>query len=285
MIKNLGDSAAGLFCRGGFNRNMEQFIQRDENEKPLDVIKDDGGFTSIFRTIAVIGDSLASGDLESMGPGSPRDYHDIYDISWPQYIARLSGTTVYNFTRGNMTASEYNNSFAAERGFWNKDKAASAYVIALGVNDLDGFKQELGCIGDISEDYHRNKPTFAGDYAKIIQHYKEIQPDAAFFLLTMPRETEPYITAEWAQNHEAHRKLLLEFADFFTNTYVIDLYSYSPVNDADFHRLFYTGGHINNAGYYLYAKMISSYIDYIVRHNLEKFNLSGFTGTPFSYRE
>ncbi len=262
---------------------MEQFFLYDENEKPLDVIKDDGGLISIFRTVAVIGDSLASGDLESMGPSSPRDYHDIYDISWPQYIARLSGTTVYNFTRGNMTANEYNNSFAAERGFWDKTKAAEAYIIALGVNDLDGFRQELGSIADIAPDYHRNKPTFAGDYAKIIQHYKEIQPDAAFFLLTMPRETEPYITAEWAQNHEAHRKLIFELADRFTNTYVVDLAEHSPVNDTEFRKLFYTGGHLNNAGYYLYAKMISSYIDYIVRHNLEKFNQSGFTGTPFKY--
>lgn len=29
-----------------------------ENEKPLDIIKSDGGFTSIFRTIACIGDKL-----------------------------------------------------------------------------------------------------------------------------------------------------------------------------------------------------------------------------------
>lgn len=252
----------------------------DPGEKPLDVIKDDGGFTSIFRTIAVIGDSLASGDLESMGvPGEPRDYHDIYDISWPQFLARMSGATVYNFTRGNMTCREYNNSFADERGFWDRSAAAQAYIIALGVNDLDGFKQEIGSLSDVEKDYRRNKPTFAGDYAKIIQRYKEIQPDAVFFLVTMPKEQEPFIEAGWVKNHDAHRKLMHEFAEYFTNTYVIDLAAYSPAHDGEFRKLFYTGGHLNAAGYYVTAKMIGSYIDYIVRHNMDRFAGSGPAGT------
>lgn len=237
------------------------------DEQPLDVIKDDGGLTSIFRTIAVIGDSLASGDLESIGvPGEPRDYHDIFDISWPQYLARMSGTTVYNFTRGNMTCREYNNSFADEKSFWDKAKAADAYIIALGVNDLDEFHQELGSIDDIDPDWHRNRPTFAGDYAKIIRRYKEISPGAVFFPVTMPVEPEPFVTPEWAENHAAHQRLMYDLADFFTNTYVIDLAKYGPPHDAEFHRLFYTGGHLNNAGYYLVAKMVGSYIDFIVRH-------------------
>ena len=41
---------------------------------------------------------------------------------------------------------------------------------------------------DDFENYENNKTTFTGYYAKIIQKYKEIQPDAKFFLLTMPRE-------------------------------------------------------------------------------------------------
>lgn len=264
---------------------MTDYFTRNSDEKPLDVIKDDGGFTSIFRTIAVVADSLASGDLESVGPSSPRDFHDILDISWPQYLARMSGTTVYNFTRGGMTANEYNVSFADSMGFWDKSKAAQAYILALGVNDLDERNQELGSIEDINEDFHRNKPTFAGDFAKIIQHYKDIQPDAVFFLITMPYEPDPFISDEWRKNHAGHQKLMYDMANYFTNTYVIDLLEYSPPHDAEFHKLFYTGGHLNNAGYYLIAKMVGSYIDYIVRHNMEKFNQSGFIGTPFKYCE
>ena len=37
----------------------------NKNEKPLDNIAINGGFTSIFRTIGCIGDSLSSGELEA----------------------------------------------------------------------------------------------------------------------------------------------------------------------------------------------------------------------------
>ena len=74
-------------------------------EKPLDVIKPDGGFTGIFRTIACVGDSLSSGEFESTQPGGGKGYHDYYDYSWGQYVARAAGCKVYNCSRGDMTAS------------------------------------------------------------------------------------------------------------------------------------------------------------------------------------
>lgn len=264
--------------------DIKQIFSRDPEEKPLDIIKDDGGFTSIFRKIVVVGDSLASGELESMDLGCPRGYHDIFDISWGQYLARMSGTTVLNFTRGGMTASEYCNGWAAMNGFWDKDKAAQAYIIALGCNDLDGLGQAVGSVEDINEDFHRNKDTFCGHFAKIIQQYKLIQPDAVFFLVTMPGEDESF-PADIKARHDAHEQLMIDLANYFTNTYVIDLRKYGAPFDAEGHKLFWTGGHLNSAGYYVVAKMIGSYIDYIVRHNMEKFNQSGFIGTPWKYIE
>lgn len=53
----------------------------NENEKPLDNIAVNGGFTSIFRTIGCIGDSLASGELESFEMGK-LNCHDYFDYSW-----------------------------------------------------------------------------------------------------------------------------------------------------------------------------------------------------------
>ena len=256
-----------------------KLFSRDPGEKPLDVLCDDGGFTGIFKKIAVIGDSLASGDLESADNGSGRHYNDMFELSWGQYIARMCGNTVYNFSRGNMTAAEYCDSFAADMGFWDKDKAADAYVIALGCNDLHdsrvnekGELLPVGSVEDIDPDWHLNRPTFAGYYAKIIQRYKEIQPGASFFLLTMPVEPEPYASKLTGERYAAHGCLMHRFAEFFDNTYVIDLAEYCPVNDAEFRRLFYTGGHLNASGYLLMARLITSYIDYIVRHNIEKFS-------------
>ena len=40
-------------------------IFENENEKPLDTIPEDGGYTAIFRTIACVGDSLSSGEFEA----------------------------------------------------------------------------------------------------------------------------------------------------------------------------------------------------------------------------
>ena len=100
----------------------------DENEKPLDRLPEDGGFCSIFRTIACVGDSLSSGEFQSLDADSGEyRYHDMYEYSWGQYIARMTGAKVYNFSRGGMTAKEYCESFAEANGFWDEDKKAQCY--------------------------------------------------------------------------------------------------------------------------------------------------------------
>lgn len=52
-------------------------------EKPLENLVSDGGFCAIFRHIGCIGDSLASGELESLKDGV-KGYHDYYEHSWGQ---------------------------------------------------------------------------------------------------------------------------------------------------------------------------------------------------------
>lgn len=253
----------------------------DENEKPLDRLSNDGGFVGIFRTVACIGDSLASGEFEVMSTlDGSKMYLDRYDYSWGQYMAREAGLTVYNFSRGGMTAKHYITSFANENGFWKPELAANAYVIALGVNDLLNRGWEIGTVKDIClEDYRKNAETFAGQFAYIIQRYKEIQPDARFFLVTMPKAQHG--NDERNSKADAHAALLHEIAKLFDNTYVIDLREYGPEYDADFRRKFYLNGHLNPAGYLLTAKMITSYIDYIIRHNLEDFKHVGLMGHEY----
>lgn len=253
----------------------------NENEKPLDSLVTDGGFVGIFRTIACVGDSLSSGEFESIDDEGKKHYHDLYDYSWGQYIARMAGCKVYNFSKGGMTAQQYIESFADQRGFWDTELASQAYIIALGVNDLFNKHMPLGSIEDIClEDYTKNEKTFCGYYAAIIQRYKEIQPDAKFFFMTMPK------SANEAQNKitEEFLALLNKMTEIFSNSYVIDLYNYAPVYDASFRDKFFLGGHMNACGYILTAKMVASYIDYIIRHNMEDFKQIGFVGTPYKYR-
>lgn len=223
----------------------------NENEKPLDKLVEGYSNTSVFRTIAFIGDSLSSGEFETREEDGTPGYHDLYEYSWGQYIARKNGLKAYNFSRGGMTAQEYIKDFAESNGFWGKEKACQAYVIALGVNDLYGQNMELGSVNDIDdENCINNKPTFAGYYAAIVQRYKEISPDAKFFFVTLPKLDIP----ERVINAKFATELLYSFAEYFDNSYVIDLYKYGPVYDDKFKEKFYMYGHMNPLGYILQQK-------------------------------
>ncbi len=255
--------------------DLKKFLY-DENEKPLDRIVLDGGYARVFRTIGCIGDSLSSGEHESLDANGNTGFHDYYEYSWGQYMARNAGIKVYNFSRGGMTAKWYMESFSDSIGAWANDKLCQAYILALGVNELWSKSQELGSVEDIDlENYKNNKDTFAGSYAQIIQRLKTLQPDAKFFLVTLPNGDK--------LDYESHAKILRDMAKIFSNTYVLDFAKYGPVYDDDFKAKFYLGGHLNAAGYILTAQMITSYIDYIVRHNFEDFSQVGFIGTPHKY--
>lgn len=263
---------------GSVNMNFD-YIFNNENEKPLERIVSDGGFCGIMRTIACVGDSLSSGEFESLDENGNKGYHDYFDYSWGQFMARMAGCKVYNFSRGGMTASEYLDSFAEANGFWDMDKAAQGYIIALGVNDvLNNHETVIGTAED-----RENLNTFSGRYAEIIRRYKAIQPEAKFFLVTMPRSSrDSGINMERAN---AVSSLLYELAECFENTYVIDLRKYAPEYDDEFKRRFYLGGHLNAAGYLFTAQMMVSYIDYIIRHDFEAFRQIGFVGTPYRFTE
>ncbi len=256
----------------------------DKNEKPLDNFPADGGFVGIFRTIACIGDSLSSGEFVSVDGEGRKSWHDKYEYSWGQYIARMAGCKVYNFSRGGMLAKHYNEFFAAERDFWNPEYAAQAYILALGVNDMINDHGEAGSTADIDlSDWRNNKDTFAGQYGQIIQRYKEIEPKAKFFLMTMPHDRGE--DAEAMRLGDDHARLMYELADFFPYTYVIDLRKYAPVYDEKFQSLFYLHDHLNPMGYLLTAKMVISYMDYIIRHNMRDFIQVPFIGTPYYMEE
>ena len=260
--------------------NIFEYMNVGENEKPLDRIVTDGGFCSIFRTIACIGDSLSSGELEAIRKDGSKYYPDFYEYSWGQFIARSSGSKVYNFSRGGMTAKWYMESYAEENGFWDLEKRCQCYIIALGVNDYLNQQMELGSLSDIDkEDYTKNQKTFAGYYAQIIQRIKIMQPRAKIFLVSMPNEGEN----EYPEKRKSHRDLLSEITTYFDRTYLIDLFTYAPKYDEGFKRKYFLG-HMTPAGYVLTARMIESYIDYIIRKNPEDFAQVGFIGTDLYYK-
>jgi hypothetical protein len=180
-----------------------------------------------------------------------------------------------------MTAQEYVDTFAAERGYWDKDKAAQAYVIALGVNDIYNQHREIGTLEDVHpEDYTKNAKNFIGYYAQIVSRYKEISPDAKFFFVTFPNEPG----SREKEERDIVIKLLYGLCDIFDNCYVIDLYKYGPEYDAEFGENLWMFGHMNPMGYIVTARLIDSYIDYIVRHNPKDFQTIGFVTKDIEYK-
>ena len=252
--------------------NIRDFF--NENEQPLDRLLEGAGFCSVFRKVACIGDSLSSGEFEGTDENGNKTYHDMFEYSWGQFMARAAGFTVCNFSRGGMTASEYMGGYGAANGWFDKEKAAQAYIIALGVNDLYNRRDPVGVVADCET----GAKTFAGYYGRLIKAYKGISPEAKFFLVTFPQEDRRADDALTVLG-EAHRKLLYDFAEYFDNSYVIDLWQYAPVYDAAFRKQFFLGGHMSPAGYVFTAKMFLTYIDWIIRHNMQDFKQVGFIGT------
>ena len=129
--------------------NIEHFIHPTD-EKPLENLISTGGMTAIFRRIGCVGDSLSSGELETTDPTGRKVYLDLYEHSWGQYIVRMTGAKVYNFSKGGMTARGYIGDFGYSQNFWDPKLACDAYIVALGVNDLFGIKLEVGSTADVN---------------------------------------------------------------------------------------------------------------------------------------
>ncbi len=251
-----------------------------QKEKPLENLVSGYSNTAIFRTMAFIGDSLSSGEFETVDADGNRDYHDLYSYSWGQFIARKNGLTAYNFSKGGMSARVYLESFAEDNGFWDKEKACQAYVIALGVNDIYNSSRCIGEAKDITATEFSGQRPFISFYAEIVSRYKKISPDAKFFFVTFPNEGEFRDKAKT----EGMINALYALAEYFDNSYVIDLYKYGPVYDEEFRKKYFLHGHMNPMGYLLTANLIDSYIDYIIRTNPDDFKNVGFIGTDIKYK-
>ena len=259
--------------------NIKNFMKID-NEKPLDNFVINGGLCSIFKTIGCIGDSLSSGALVTFENNKPGYIQD-FNYSWGQFMASDTGAKVYNFSECGLNAYEYIG-FAQKNGYFAKELACQAYIIALGVNDIGGIVKGNGEFGDITDinlsDSADNKPTFSGHIGGIISRYKEIEHDAKFFLVTMPKSK---VDDEINGYYDMHQKLMHQIAEIFNNCYVVDLRKYAPFYDDEFKRNFYLEDHMNASGYRVTALMIESYIDYIIRNNPEDFITAGLIGSGY----
>ncbi len=266
-----------------YNTSMD--IYRHLLTNPIRKFVSDGGFTSIFRTIGFIGDSLSSGEHESFSEEVGTGYHDYYEYSWGQYIARRCGLKAYNFSRGGLTAIEFFSFVTSDHpsaiNIFDEDKKCQAYVIALGVNDLNHLEEKYDAFGSINDvdfsNEDNNKKTFVGCYVKIIQKIRKIQPKCRVFVMTTPKE-RPMKKVKKSR-YKMLAKFLRTLPKYFDFLYVLDLWNYAPVYNAkSFKTKYFCGGHMSAAGYKFTADMVMTYIDYYVRKYPKDFTQAGFIG-------
>ena len=245
---------------------------------PLETLLTDAGQCPILRRIGVIGDSLSSGEHESL-LGGVIGWHDYYEYSWGQFMARACGSTVYNFSCGGLMARDFLLRMREPLfNIYDPQKRCQAYIIALGVNEiLHNLRGEMdmGAVADIHPDRPEdNAPTFCGYMGRILSCLKEIEPKCRVFLVTMPKGIVPQLQPL----EKLHAELIREMAKLFDFTYVIDLYEHGPVQDEEFRRVYYVSDHLNAMGYLITARMMMTYIDHVIREHYEDFAQIAFVG-------
>ena len=242
---------------------------------PLEIIDDNTGMLDLFLHVGCIGDSLASGE-SYWNDGGTVQGQDFYQYSWGQFLARKTGNTYYNWSKGGLMAKTWLESEYAIECFDGNHKC-EAYIIGLGQNDRN-HSVTIGTSADIDlTDYHNNADTFYGNYGKIIQKIKEIQPQAKIFVVTDPN---PYV------NRDGYNVPIADMATIFDNVYLIDMFTYgskyynNPIIQAQMR-----GSHYNAYGYKLYAMMIANYINWIITKNYTEFTQVELIGTGHSWTD
>ena len=251
-----------------------KIFEIQENEKPLDNIRENCGFAGIFKNIGVIGDSLSSGEFESTGENGEILYHDFYEYSWPAILERLTGTKYDNFSRGGMSFKEFYETWADKNNFWRKKQA---YIVDLGNNDLFVFNQKIGSVEDINvNDPSKNPDTYFGYMGKVLSKLKTLEKEARIFLVSLQIDHTSEEKDKIAYFVCEEMKKVIKMYSF---TYLIDMTHYGPIYDENVRKKFAMGFHPNAMGYYVYALAIGNYIDYIIRENTKDFFEIPFIGT------
>ena len=253
---------------------------------PIETILPDGGMTAILNRVGCIGDSLSAGENEWVNDEGKVKYHDFYEASWGQFMARKCGLEVVNMSNGGLTALTFH-SFARYTKSFYFEKKCKAYIIALGVNDithLDSvYEGGFGTMNDVDyENIEGPSNTFVGNYVKIILKIRQLVPDARIFCVTVPRDDRK--DEEKKNLYDKHAEFIRNLPNYFKSLYVIDLRKYARDFGEDFTKTYRLGGHLSPIGYKYVADIMATYIDYIIMNNIDDFKGIMFVGTGMKAR-
>ena len=266
--------------------DIENGMSADSNNRlikltnnPVEEIRYDCGLFAIFKTVGVIGDSLASGEMQGYHQDGTKYYADMYEFSWGQQLAKMTGVDVYNFSQGGQWAKAWMQGNTVRTWDANDENGGAhqnkkqCYLIGLAHNDYThvnngDYTAGIGTVADINDaDYTQNADSYVGWYARIIQAVKSIEPRAYIFCIT-PSDHQ----------YDDYSAKIRDIVSHFTGqrVYLIDLATYGFPRDASWRMM---GNHMSAAGYLYHAYEIANYIDWIIRKNGDDFKYTSLVGT------
>ena len=208
----------------------------------------------MMKTIGVIGDSLASGEI-AYTEGGTDHYVDRYDGSWLSEICRTIGATPTHYSRGGMTAKAWLEDAGSYKSQLQTDGALNAYYLALGTNDISE-SYPIGTTADTA-----GTDSFVGYMRSIIEYVHGIAPYAPIFLVS---------TYGTSVNHVTYSNMIASIAGLYDYCYFVDY-----KNNADIFTS--TGGvwsnlgHFTSVGYVRVADKIKLLTNDLIKTNAEDF--------------
>ena len=254
-------------------------------DNPLNSNNINMNYLQIFRTMAVIGDSLASGRFNGGGEEGDEDATNgitDYSMSWIQMLARKSGVTAFNLSRGGMDT----------RGFFTYKRTdlpgepyirdllneptwfAECYFIALGHNDKNHYSSTgvtLGTESDIGTDAN----TYYANYARIISAIQEYHPYSKIFCITMRDDQDMSVNPANLNFHNMNIAIRC-MPNHFKNCYVLDMGYYYNAPAPSWGK---TGAHGNAMGYLYYGEQISALCAAYIKSHTTDFKYVQLIGT------
>ena len=221
----------------------------------------------MFSRLAVIGDSLSSGELVYKNESGEWIYEDRYGNSWLSYLAREYGASARtHYAAGGMTCKRWLDDYTAK---FNLDAPFNAYFIALGTNDAYKKPYELGTIDDAV-----GSNTFAGYYKQIVELVRAKAPNAVIFCVS-----------NYSGNKESqYNQMIQSISELYDGCFYVDLVNKGDLSLAD-GGVFVSGSHFTTLGYIRIARNIAHLVNEIVVENGEWFKffaLNNSVGDKFN---
>ena len=250
-----------------FNKNYTHIANASVNVRDaiigVDSEHDALYYGGLFPRLAVIGDSLSSGELVINGTAE-----DVYGDSWLSFLAkRINASARTHYSIGGLTAKGWIETYMTKM---QSDNPFNAYFIALGTNDNYTQEYSLGTINDVA-----GTNTFVGYYKQIIESVRTKAPNAVIFCVSLYNNGEA---------HHRYSDMISDISDLYNNCFYVDFINNSVIYTST-NRVWSASAHFTTLGYNYVSTVIYKLICKIVDENKEYFKWFGkynSVGTQFN---